>query len=278
MVTRVLVAGASFLLTLWAGSVGLLWAAEPYLVFMTGNSRSHTRALDPAVFEERSFTNSDGITLRAVLLKHESPGERYSILFCQPAGGSTQVQMIQQQLKALFELGYDVFAFDYRGFGNSDGAPTEQGLYADAFAAYNYLTRVQGVPASRVVLSGRSLGGAVAIDLATRVPAAGLILFAPIDSVPSVAARLYPWAPVRLLATHEFNSFAKAAAIDIPVLHFSGWPDPYMPRTDARALFARFRGPKLMVETGGGHHHAGFTHRADLYRGLKTFWPVQRQQ
>lgn len=278
MVTRVLAAGASFLLALWAGSVGLLWAAEPYLVFMTGNSRSYTRAFDPAVFQERSLTNSDGMALRAVLLKHESPGERYSILFCQPAGGSTEVQMIQEQLKALFEHGYDVFAFDYRGFGASDGTPTEQGLYADATAAYDYLIRVEQVPASRIVLAGRSLGGAVAIDLATRVPAAGLLLFAPIDSVPSVAARLYPWAPVRLLAQHEFNSFAKAGSIDSPVLYFSGWPDRMMPRADARALFAQFRGPKLMVETGGGHHHAGFTHRADLYRGLKTFWPVQRKQ
>jgi uncharacterized protein len=277
MVARVLAAGALFVLALWAGSVGLLWAAEPYLVFMTGNSRSYTRAFDPAVFQERRFTNSDGITLRAVLLKHDSPGERYSILFCQPAGGSTQVQMIQEHLRELFALGYDVFAFDYRGFGASDGTPTEQGLYADAAAAYNHLIRSERVPASRIVLAGRSLGGAVAIDLATKVAAAGLVLFAPIDSVPSVAARLYPWAPVRLLARHEFNSFTRAATIEIPVLHFSGWPDPYMPRADARALFAQFRGPKLMVETGGGHHHSGFTHRADLYRGLKTFWPVQSE-
>lgn len=277
MVARVLAAGALFVLTLWVASVGLLWAAEPYLVFMTGNSRSYTAPFDRAVFQQRTFRNNDGMTLRAVLLKHESPGERYSILFCEPAGGSTQVQMIQKHLKGPFELGYDVFAFDYRGFGASDGSPTEQGLYADATAAYDHLTRAERVPASRIVLAGRSLGGAVAIDLAARVPAAGLLLFAPIDSVPSVAARLYPWAPVHLLARHEFNSLAKARTIDIPVLYFSGWPDPYMPRADARALFAQFRGPKLMVETGGGHHHSGFTHKADLYRGLKTFWPVKSE-
>lgn len=92
-----------------------------------------------------------------------------------------------------------------------------------------------------------------------------------------MAARLYPWAPVHLLARHEFNSFAKARTIDVPVLYFSGWPDSFMPRADSRALFAQFRGPKLMVETGGGHHHAGFTYRADLYRGLKAFWPVKSE-
>lgn len=275
MVARVLAAGALSFLALWANGVGLLWAAEPYLVFMTANSRSYTAPFDQAIFQQRSFRSNDGTTLRAVSLTHESPTGRFTILFCQPAGGSTQVRIIQDHLKQLWELGYDVFAFDYRGFGASDGTPTEQGVYADATGAYDHLIRVERVPASRIVLAGRSLGGAVAIDLATRVPAAGLLLFAPIDSVPAVASRLYPWAPVHLLAQHQFDSTEKARTIDLPVLYFSGWPDSYMPRADARALFARFRGPKLMVETGGGHHHAGFTHLPDLSRGLKTFWPVE---
>jgi pimeloyl-ACP methyl ester carboxylesterase len=273
-VARIIAAGALFSATLWAVGVAVLWAAEPYLVFMTGNSRSYTAPIDPAIFQQRSFLNADGLTLRAVSMTHQPPGDRYTILFCQPAGGSTQVQMIQHQLKALFALGYDVFAFDYRGFGASAGAPTEQGLYADAAAAYEYLVDVEQVPASKIVLSGRSLGGAVAIDLATRMPAAGLLLFSPIDSVPAVAARLYPWAPVHLLSTHQFNSVAKARSIEIPVLHFSGWPDSYIPRADARALFEQFRGPKQFVETGGGHHHSGFTDRGNLYRGLRMFWPV----
>jgi fermentation-respiration switch protein FrsA (DUF1100 family) len=206
-------------------------------------------------------------------LTHDSPRERYTILFCQPAGGSTQVRMIQGQLKALFALGYDVFAFDYRGFGASPGIPTEPGLYADAAAAYAYLIEVERVPASRLILAGRSLGGAVAIDLATKKPAAGLLLFSPIDSVPAVAKRIYPWAPAHLLARNQFDSVAKAKTIDIPVLHFSGWPDSMMPRTDARVLYDQFRGPRQFVETGGGHHHSGFTHDVDLYRGLNRFWP-----
>ena len=275
MVARVIVAGAVFSAALWAGGVALLWAAEPYLVFMTGNSRSYTAPLDPAIFRTRSFLNDDGLALNAVYLQHDSSGERYTILFCQPAGGSTQVQMIQEHLRSLFELGYDVFAFDYRGFGANAGTPTEPGLYADAMAAYDYLIEAQRVPASRIILAGRSLGGAVAIDLATRKPSAGLLLFSPIDSVPSVAAQIYPWAPARRLAQNQFNSVAKATTIDIPVLQFSGWPDSMMPRADARVLFDQFRGPKRFVITGGGHHHSGFTDRAGLSRGLKMFWPVE---
>ncbi|MBY0496068.1 MAG: alpha/beta hydrolase [Cyanobacteria bacterium] len=275
MVGRVLAAGVSFLTVLWAGGVGLLWAAEPYLVFMTGNSRAYTAPLDPAVFQPRLFKNHDGLTLQSVLLKHDSSTRRYTILFCQPAGGSTQVRMIQEHLKDLFALGYDVFAFDYRGFGSNGGTPSEQGLYADAAAAYSYLIDVERVPASRIILSGRSLGGAVAIDLATKKSSAGLLLFSPIDSVPAVAERIYPWAPARLLAQNHFNSAAKAETIIAPVLYFSGWPDTYMPRADARVLFDRFRGPKRFVETGGGHHHSGFTSAPDLYRGLTMFWPVE---
>ncbi|HYE88754.1 MAG TPA: alpha/beta hydrolase [Vicinamibacterales bacterium] len=273
MTARVIAAGALFCCGLWAGGVGLLWAAEPYLVFMTGNSRSYTRPLDPGVFQTHTFANAEGTALRAVTVRHKMPGERYWILFCQPAGGSTDVQMIQEHLKRLASLGYEVFSFDYRGFGSNGGTPTETGLYADALAAYSYLLRVERARPDRVILAGRSLGAAVAIDLATKVPAAGLLLFAPIDSVPAVAARLYPWAPVRLLARHQFDSVSKAQRIELPLVYVYGRPDRFMAPADARVLFERFRGPKQLVETGGGHHHSGFTHLPDLYRATKIFWP-----
>lgn len=272
-VGRVLLAGALCCLALWIASVGLLWAAEPYLVFNTALSRSDAAEPDPKIFESRVFPDGNNASLNALLLKHADQEDRHWILFCLPAGASTQVRDVQDQLKRLWALGYEVFAFDYRGFGASIGTPTEQGLYDDATAAYRYLIRTERVPAARIILAGRSLGSAVAVDLATRVPAAGLILFAPIDSVPAVAARVYPWAPVRMLGSYEFDSFAKAATISLPVVVFHGWPDSYMRPSDARVLLERFRGRKLMVTTGGGHHHAGFDDAAMLYRALTKFWP-----
>jgi fermentation-respiration switch protein FrsA (DUF1100 family) len=273
MVCRVLAAGALFFLTVWAGAVGALWAGEPYLVFNTAMSRSYTARPDSKIFESRALPDGKGASLNALLLKHADGEDRYWILFCLPAGASTQVRDVQGQLKRLWTLGYDVLAFDYRGFGASIGTPTEQGLYDDATAAYHYLIRREGVQPMRIILAGRSLGSAVAVDLATRVPAAGLLLFAPIDSVPAVAARVYPWAPVRLLGSYEFDSFAKATTIDLPVVMFHGWPDSYMRQSDARILLGRFRGKKLLVKTGGGHHHAGFVDSAVLYRALAEFWP-----
>jgi len=132
---------------------------------MTGQSRSYTQPLDPSIFKQRILSHSGARRLSAVLLTHDEDDDRYWILFCVPAGASTQVDRIQSQLKQLWSFGYDVFAFDYRGFGDSSGTPTEEGLYEDAAAAYAYLSRAERVPPSRVILAGRSLGSAVAVEL-----------------------------------------------------------------------------------------------------------------
>ena len=241
---------------------------------MTRLSRADTVPFDPAVFHQRSFANEDGLTLSAVVLKHEPSDDRYWILFCPPAGSSTRVIWTQEQLKQLWTLGYNVFGFDYRGFGTNAGDPTERGIYADAIAAHAYLVEREGVPPSRIILAGRSLGSAVAVDLAIRVPSGGLVLFAPIDSLPSAASRIYPWAPVRWLSRYQFDSAAKARSVSVPVVMFHGWPDTYMHRSHARQLFSEFRGPKTLIETGGGHHFAGFADIASLNRALKKYWPV----
>ena len=269
---RIIASGVLCGAAIWVASVVALWVAEPQLVFMTHLSRRHTAPLDPAIFHSQTFV-SGGLHLNSVVLTHDSPDDRYWILFCPPAGASTRVKRIQDHLKKLWSLGYNVMAFDYRGFGESPGAPSEDGLYADAAAAYAHLVAQQRVPPSRIILAGRSLGSAVAVDLATRVDAAGLVLFAPIDSVPQAGARVYPFAPVRWLATHQFAAATKASAISVPVVAVFGVRDQYMPLTDARELFDRFRGPKVMIATAGGHHHSGFIHIAELYRALARFWP-----
>lgn len=270
---RIVAGGILAGVALWCISVLALWIAEPWLVFMTGLSRSHTAPLDPAMFQSHTFTSGE-LRLNSVTLTHDSRGDRYWILFCPPAGASTRVKRIQEHLKQLWSLGYNVMAFDYRGFGDSPGVPSEDGLYADAAAAYGHLVREQRVPPSRIILAGRSLGAAVAVDVATRVEAAGLLLFAPIDSVPQAGARVYPFAPVRLLARHRFDAGAKASSIAVPVVIFFAVRDQYMPLTEARLLFQKFRGRKVMVETGGGHHHAGFIHVAELKRVLAVYWPA----
>jgi fermentation-respiration switch protein FrsA (DUF1100 family) len=259
----------------WSGAVLFLWLAQSWLLFRLGDSRADTAAMDPSVFSESSFVTADGLRLESVLLTHGPAEERYWILFCPPAGASTRVRRIQGHLQALWRLGFNVFAFDYRGFGDNSGTPSEAGLYEDATAAYQSLTEVHGVAATHVVIAGRSLGASVAVDLATRVESGGLLLFSPIDSVPAAAARLYPWAPVRWLARYRFDNSSKAAVVIQPVVLVYGAPDPYMPLADARFLFQAFRGRRKMLETKGNHHHSGFMDLNELQDAVEKVWPAR---
>ena len=256
--------------------IGYLWSNESRILYMTRNSR-FVSAPDPVIFQAGRLRTADGVTLKRVILKHDASPDGYWILFCMPAGGSTDLPHLQNQLQRLWSFDYNVLAFDYRGFGQSSGRPTEDGLYLDATTAYAYLTRELHVPSDRVILAGRSLGSAVALDLATRVQAAGLVLFSPIDSVPMTAARLYPWAPVRQLVTTSFDNVAKASRVTVPVVLTYGYGDDLVPKAVARALFSEFGGPKQMLETNGGHHFSGFERFSELFAALDRFWPVARK-
>jgi fermentation-respiration switch protein FrsA (DUF1100 family) len=257
----------------WIGAVLFLATAQSSLLFMTGESREFTRPFDGAIFRQSAFSSADGLRLESVLLIHDSDPNRRWILFYLPAGASIRVARIQEHLQELWTFGYNVLAFDYRGFGANSGTPTEEGLYADATAAYQSLTDVYGVSPSQIIVAGRSLGASVAVDLVTRLPTGGLVLFSPIDSVPAAAARLYPWAPVRLLARYHFDNTVKSKSIDVPLLFVYGSRDSYLPRADARALFQRFRGRKKIIETSGGHHHSGFIVPRELWQALDELWP-----
>jgi uncharacterized protein len=252
----------------WSGAVGWLWANESRFVFRA----SRSRVIQPVAYPELvQLRTPDGMALDAVALPADQPSP-YWILFCPPAAGTIHGRL-HGQLQQLRTLGYNVFAFDYRGFGRNDGTPSEAGLYTDARTAYRYLTQTLGVPPDRVILAGRSLGSAVAVQLGTERPSAGLLLLSALDSVPSTANRLYPWAPVSLLASHRFDSLGKAPRVRAPVLLVHGVDDWLIPIEAARALFGRFPGHKQMIETPGGHNRAGLGDQ-DVAEALRRFWPV----
>lgn len=266
---RVLLVLAVICTTLWTGAVGCLWMAETNLVFRANRSR----VISPFNYDGLlQLRTPDGVSLDAVALPAGQASE-YWILFCPPAAGTIHGRL-QSQLVALQQLGYNVFAFDYRGFGRNRGRPSESGLYEDALAAYRYLTDERGVAPSRVILAGRSLGSAVAVELSTRVDSAGVLLLSALDSVPAAASRFYPWAPVRLLASSRFDSAAKAARVRGPVVMVHGIRDRLIPIEAARAMFQALPEPKLLVETSGSHNRAGFGDGASLADALQRFWPI----
>jgi len=253
--------------TLWSASAACLWTNESSLIFQARRSRFRTLVSTEGVV---ALETSDGIRLDALRLTHDSASP-YWILFCPPSGATIHGR-VRRHLQSLHAAGYNVLAFDYRGFGRNPGVPSEAGVYEDALTAYRHLAGELDVPPQRIILAGRSLGSAVALELATRVPSGGLLLLSAIDSVPAAASRLYPWVPADLLASQRFDSVAKAPRVTVPVLQIHSSKDWLVPIDAARALFGRFPGRKVMLELPGRHNDVGFGGGA-LNRALNQFWP-----
>ena len=256
---------------MWSSSVACLWTNESRLVFQARRSRFARPVPAKGLIQLRT---TDGIRLDALSLTHEQEPAHW-ILFCPPSGRTIHGR-VRRHLESLHAAGYNVFAFDYRGFGRNAGTPSEAGVYEDALTAYRHLTQELGVAPQRIILAGRSLGSAVAIELATRVPTGGLLLLSAIDSVPATASRFYFWAPVNLIASQRFDSMSKASRVSIPVLQVHAPNDWLVPIDAARALFGRFAGRKVMLELPGGHNEAGFADES-LRRALAEFWPRPAQ-
>jgi hypothetical protein len=163
-------------------------------------------------------------------------------------------------------LGANVFLFDYRGYGENEGKPTEEGLAADARAVWEYSTGERGIPPQRIVIYGESLGGGVATGLVARLcaagtPPAGLILGATFSSMTDTAASHYPWLPVRMVLLDRYPSDENMAAIDCPVLQMHGRHDDIVPIDVGRKLFAAVRQksasgvPKTFIEFTAAAHN-----------------------
>ena len=173
--------------------------------------------------------------------------------------------------RQLHALGLGIMAIDYRGYGESEGTPSEAGLYTDARAAYDFLRDYLGVAASRIVIYGHSLGSAVAIELASTVPAGGLIVEGGFTSVPDLGAELYPWLPVRALARSRFASLDRIGRVRMPILFIHGRDDTTIPIAHGRRLFAGAPDPKAFLEVAGGHDDAYEVGRAEYEWGIRHF-------
>jgi pimeloyl-ACP methyl ester carboxylesterase len=153
---------------------------------------------------------------------------------------------------------------DYRGYGRSTGKPSEAGTYRDALAAWEYLLRERRLAADKVVIMGRSLGGGVATWLAGRVAARALILESTFTSLPEVAQRLYPYVPVRWLASNRYDNLARVPRVTIPGLIIHSRDDELIPLSHGKQLFQRYGGDKEFLEIYG-RHADGYLASGEVY-------------
>ncbi len=217
--------------------------------------------------EDAHFHSADGTALHGWFVEHDTP--RAVVLFCH--GNAGNVTHRADTLRVLHrELRLSVLVFDYRGYGRSKGRPHEAGVLADARAARAWLAERTGVPASEIVLLGRSLGGGVAVDLAAGDGARALILESTFTSLPDVAAGFYPWAPVHWLMRTRLDSKSKIAKFSGPVLQSHGDADEIVPFRLGQQLYEAIpHDDKRLVTLPGRMHND--PQPVTYYRELERF-------
>jgi fermentation-respiration switch protein FrsA (DUF1100 family) len=209
---------------------------------------------------------SDGVRLHAWFL--EAPGSPLVTMYLK--GNGTNLTHRPGHLREMIPAGSSVLILDYRGYGKSQGRPTERGLYRDADAAYEGLIAM-GYQPGRIVVLGESLGSAVAVDLARRRPCAGVILECPFTSFSAMAGTIVPWAG-RLFAS-GFNSLGKIGGVHAPLLIIHGDRDTITPYSMGRALFAAANQPKSFWTVQGATHIDIVQVAGPLYRArLQAFY------
>jgi uncharacterized protein len=244
-------------LATYAALLLILWLNESRLLYFPG---PRGPLLDPPAslrlpVERVELRTPDGLRLVAWAMRAEDPGAPW-LLICHGNGGNISDAGRPYHYAGLRAEGLSLFAFDYRGYGESEGTPGEAGFYLDAESAYHYLRDSLGVPAERIILFGHSLGSAVAVELATRVPAAGLVLDGALTSVPDRAQEIYRFLPVRWLARSRYASRDKIGALTLPKLFLHAEYDEVIPIAHGRRLFAAAPEPKRFVTLAGGHGDA----------------------
>ena len=222
-------------------------------------------AKDPS-FADAWFHTPDGIRLHGWFASVPQP--RAVVLYMHGNAGNIDSR---QDVVRLFRdrLRTSILIFDYRGYGRSEGSPSEAGILADARAARRWLAERTGVAEKDIVLVGNSLGGSVAVDLAAKDGARGLVLENTFSSLPEVAAYHFPLLPVSWIMKTRLNSAAKIAAYHGPLLQTHGDADRVVPFASGQKLFAAANEPKEFVKRPGGDHNDPLT--AEYWMRLDQF-------
>jgi uncharacterized protein len=247
-----------FIAVIVLGVPAAAWLAQERLIFFPQpvGSTAHlpARALPLEVLA------ADGTHLRGWLVKVAAAPAPAVIYF----GGNAE-EVSWTLADAHWPREWTIVSLNYRGYGASEGTPSEPALTADALAIYDAVTRRQDIDSRRIVVFGRSLGTAIAIHLAAERPVAGAVLVSPYDSLTAIGKKHYPWLPVSLLLRHRFDALADAKRNQMPLLAIVGGSDSIIPPERSRALFDAWAGPKTWQLVPGADHN-------DLGND-DVFWP-----
>lgn len=218
--------------------------------------------------EDVDFESEDGTRLHGWWMPHERA--RMSVLYCH--GNSGNIAERTETFHALRRLRVNVFAFDYRGYGRSDGVPSPLGVCADARAALDWMIAESRTTHHELIVFGHSLGGAIAIDTVSNRPeVAGLVVQSSFTQVADMARHRYPDLPVHWIAKNGFRSIEKVASLTMPKLFVHGGRDETIPFAHGEALYAAAAEPKHFVPIARAQHND-----VHLWGGLRYFRELTR--
>ena len=219
-------------------------------------------------YKDVYFRALDGTQLHGWFIPSGNP-PRATFLFCHGNAGNIGDRL--DIIRILNALDVNVFIFDYRGYGNSKGSPSEGGTYQDTMAAYEKLLTMDRVSKDHIVVYGRSLGGAVILDLASKVNVRGLIIDSTFTSTGDMAKEIYPFLPVKLSLHIKYNNISKIKDIKIPKLIIHSKDDEIIPFHQGKELFERAAEPKDFYRMQGGHNDAIFIYEEEYKQRLDGF-------
>ncbi len=218
-------------------------------------------------FQDVKFRATDGVRLSGWFIPAENP--KGTILFCHGNAGNISHRL--ETISIINQLGYSTLIFDYRGYGTSEGSPSEEGTYHDVEGAWQYLVKQEKTPPDTIIPFGRSLGGAIAAWISiTRQPKA-CILESSFTSAPDMAASLYSFLPTKLLCRFQYDSLAAVKKITCPLLIVHSVDDEIIPFSHGEKIFQAAAEPKTFLKIHGDHN-GGFLQSGALYKsGLRNF-------
>ena len=219
----------------------------------------------PGNIEDCAFRAADGVELHGWFAHALGAADekRPTLLFFHGNAGNITHRL--SNVAYLVQLGVNVFIFDYRGYGKSEGRPDEQGLYADALAAYDYLLARDDVQKEQIIFFGRSLGGAVAVELASQKPCEKLILESTFTSIKEMSKEMFAGFPLHYFVRTKFDSLSKIPRIQVPLLLLHGNRDSVVPFRHGKSLFAAANTPKDFYEIEGAGHNDTYEIGGNVY-------------
>lgn len=255
------------LVVAYLAMVLLVYWGQSRLVYFPNKQLSNTPQMFGLDYSSVSIATADGETLHGWWVPvRDAKG---TVLFFHGNAGNISHRI--NYLTMFSRLGYNTLLFDYRGYGQSSGTPSESGTYLDAQAAWQHLTETQMIAPEQIVLFGESLGGAIASWLAAREKPGLLALASAFTSVPDLATQIYPFLPVRWISRFEYNTLESLHSVTCPVFIAHSPQDEIVPFQHGQRLFQAASEPKYFLTLEGGHNNGFIFMKPAWHKTLGAF-------